>query len=135
MILTYIDNYNITDMLLFSNLDIKYIIYFFIIRIFCNTCGNNIDNKLEDFNYCNVGLCNFITKNHLLFIKLNIITKSNKILTRYKYHFSKNDKKLHICELKLNNDRKVISFIKKVDKYQKLKLKLENTFKLDFNII
>ena len=142
LLYSYVENYNINDFLLFSKTDIRNCIYVAKNLIFCDKCCKNINRKLLDFNYCNYGLCNYITKKHYLFIKMNncfyiqdFITDSFIIINRISYEFSKNEEVLMIRGLLLNDDKNIIKLIGTNFKYNKMKNIIEKYFNLDFNFL
>ena len=129
---------DIADYLLLTNLNLRTCRYKQINQSFCCFCSAIINKQSSNFNYCDYGLCNYISQKHYNFIKLNncfftqdYITESSAIIKRYNYNFRKDEKRLSISSIYLDNKKNIIKDLITKEKYKEIKIIFEKMFNIN----
>ena len=133
---------NMNHYFLLNNIDIKLCKYKKINQLFCNVCMLNINKRTSRFNYCDYGICNYISEKHYQFIKLNngffiqdSISDNRVIIKRYFYNFLDNENNLLVNSLYLNDRKEVIDLLATEKEFEKIKIMIEGNFNLNFKYL
>ena len=128
----------IQDFLLLSSMNLRMCRYRRVHTVTCGMCSITINKQTSNFNYCDYGLCSYITEKHYNFIKLNngffsqdFITDSCAVIKRYNYKFDLNEEILSIYSIYLDNQRNIVKELITKKSFIPMKRILEDTFRID----